>query len=39
MTAGVDKRLTFKEYVALEEKSEQRHELDRGEVFAMAGGT
>lgn len=31
--------MTFKDYVAFEEKSELRHEFDRGEVFAMAGGT
>ncbi len=39
MTAATSKRMTFKEYVALEEKSDVRHEFDRGEVFAMAGGT
>jgi Uma2 family endonuclease len=31
--------MTFPEYVALEEKSELRHEFENGEVFAMAGGT
>lgn len=39
MTAAASKRMTFEEYVALEEKSDVRHEFYRGEVFAMAGGT
>src|SRR5688572_7349699 len=32
-------RLTEEEYLALEEKSEIRHEFFDGEIFAMAGGT
>jgi Uma2 family endonuclease len=32
-------RLTIEEYLALEEKSEVRHEFFNGEIFAMAGGT
>ena len=32
-------RLTEEEYLALEEKSEIRHEFFNGEIFAMAGGT
>ncbi|MBX3222357.1 MAG: Uma2 family endonuclease [Labilithrix sp.] len=39
MTAASSKRMTFKEYVALEERSELRHEFEDGAVFAMAGGT
>lgn len=39
MTAATSKRMTFEEYVRLEAKSEVRHEFDRGQVFAMAGGT
>lgn len=39
MTAATTPRMTFKEYVAFEEKTELRHEFDSGEVFAMAGGT
>lgn len=39
MTAAPRARMTFKEYVALEERSELRHEFSEGEVFAMAGGT
>jgi Uma2 family endonuclease len=31
--------MTFLEYVALEEKSDVRHEFDNGQVFAMAGST
>ena len=33
------KRYTVAEYMALEERSEVRHEFFEGEVFAMAGGT
>jgi Uma2 family endonuclease len=32
-------RLSVEEYLALEEKSEIRHEFFEGEIFAMAGGT
>jgi Uma2 family endonuclease len=32
-------KLTINEYLALEEKSEVRHEFYNGEVYAMAGGT
>jgi Uma2 family endonuclease len=32
-------RMTHAEYLALEEKSETKHEYVNGEVFAMAGGT
>lgn len=39
MTAVSSKRMTFKEYIAFEERSELRHEFEDGEVFAMAGGT
>ncbi|MBX3229420.1 MAG: Uma2 family endonuclease [Labilithrix sp.] len=39
MTAASSKRLTFEEYVAIEEQSEERHEFYAGELFAMAGGT
>jgi len=39
MTAASRKRMTFKEYVAFEETTELRHELEDGQVFAMAGGT
>jgi hypothetical protein len=37
MTAAPRERMTFKEYVAFEERSELRHEFYDGEVFAMAG--
>ncbi len=30
---------TFAEYVAIDEASENKHELVNGEIFAMAGGT
>ena len=33
------KRYTVDEYLALEEKSEVKHEYFDGEIFAMAGGT
>lgn len=33
------KRLTYAEYLSLEESSEDKHEYLRGEVWAMAGGT
>src|SRR5262252_3165026 len=39
MTASTSKRMTFKEYVLLEERSDERHEFERGAVFVMAGGT
>jgi Uma2 family endonuclease len=39
VTAASSERMTFRDYVALEEKSELRHEFENGEVFAMAGGT
>jgi len=32
-------KMTYAEYVALEEKGEAKHEFIRGDVFAMAGGT
>ena len=31
--------MSFTDYVALEERSEEKHEFDAGEIFAMAGGT
>lgn len=37
--AATAQRLTEEEYLALEEKSEIRHEFFGGEMFAMAGGT
>ena len=33
------RRYTIEEYLALEEKSEVRHEYYNGEIYAMAGGT
>jgi Uma2 family endonuclease len=39
MTAAPRACMTFKEFVAFEEKSETRHEFENGEAFAMAGGT
>lgn len=39
MSTVPQRRYTPAEYLALERKSEERHEYFRGEVFAMAGGT
>ena len=39
MPAMVDRRVTIEEYRAIEARSEVRHELFEGEMFAMAGGT
>jgi Uma2 family endonuclease len=39
MTAAPSARMSFADYVALEERTELRHEFEDGEVFAMAGGT
>ncbi|GAB3903814.1 Uma2 family endonuclease [Larkinella knui] len=40
MVSSDKKRIyTVEEYLALEERSEIRHELYRGELYAMAGGT
>jgi Uma2 family endonuclease len=39
MTAPPRARMSFKEYVAFDARSELRHEFFDGEVFAMAGGT
>ena len=36
---GPARKLTVEEYLALEEKSEVRHEFYNGDVYAMAGGT
>ena len=33
------KRLTYREYLALERAGEERHEFFDGEIFAMAGGS
>ena len=37
--AAAARKRTFAEYLALEEKSETKHELVDGEIFAMAHGT
>jgi Uma2 family endonuclease len=34
-----DKKYSFNEYMALEEKSEERHDFYHGELYAMAGAT
>jgi len=39
MAQAVHHRFTFEEYVRLEEDSGTKHEFDRGNVFAMSGGT
>ena len=39
MGAAPKLRMTYAEYLAAEEASEEKHEYLRGEVFAMAGGT
>jgi len=38
-TAPSFRRISLPEYVALEERSPEKHEYYRGEIFAMAGGT
>lgn len=37
--AKVGRRMTYDEYLALEERSGSKHEYLRGEIVAMAGGT
>lgn len=39
MTAAAKPKISYAEYLAIEERSELRHQLVDGEVFAMAGGT
>ena len=39
MSAETKRRYTLEEYLALEQKSDARHEFWDGEIFAMSGGT
>jgi Uma2 family endonuclease len=39
MATASKRRYTLEEYIALEERSEERHEFYRGEIFAMVGGS
>ncbi|HSO76344.1 MAG TPA: Uma2 family endonuclease, partial [Blastocatellia bacterium] len=39
MSAETKHRYTLEEYLALEQKSDARHEFWDGEIFAMSGGT
>lgn len=39
MSIEPQRKFTIAEYLAREERSETKHEFDRGEIFAMAGGS